>query len=76
LDNELWRNLPGGEQISRDGNAKNGIKHDVLRAKWDELRATGSKIAAEETGVRDSRIDSSVPESIIKPKSRKAGKSK
>lgn len=79
-DNELWRPLPGGEQRSRDGNAKNGIDHEVLRSKWTELTAKAATIAAEELAssvgkkVRDGRIDFSVPESILKPKSKKGGK--
>jgi len=75
-DPELWRTGPGGEWISRDGNAKNGIKHDLLRAKWDELKQT-AELAAElersRAGItHNPHIDASVPESILKPETREA----
>lgn len=79
-DDSLWRTGPRGEQISRDGNAKNGIKHEILRSRWDELNAKAKKIADEELAssaskkVRDGRIDASVPELILEAKPEKGRK--
>ena len=38
-DNSLWYTGPGGELMSRDNTAKNGIKFDVLEKKWPSLQA-------------------------------------
>jgi hypothetical protein len=81
-DDDLWRPLPNGEQFSRDGNAHHGIKHDVLRNRWDELNAKAKTIADEELAssagkrVRDGRIDSSVPDAIKSSFSKTKGKVK
>jgi hypothetical protein len=79
-DAELWRTLPNGEEVSRDGNAKNGIKHDLLREKWEQLKERAARIAEDESvqsiakPALRARIDTSVPTSILQGESRKRGK--
>lgn len=77
-DPELWRKGPRGGWISRDGNARNGIKHEVLRQKWDELKAT-AELAAElelsrSGATHNPAIQKSVPESIFDSEPMKGGK--
>jgi hypothetical protein len=48
-DESLWRTLPNGEFITRDGNADFGIKHEFLRERWDELNLKASEIARQES---------------------------
>jgi hypothetical protein len=48
-DNSLWNTGPHGEEISRDGNAEIGIRHEYLRERWEELKAKAKEIAAQES---------------------------
>jgi hypothetical protein len=45
----LWHTGPGGERINRDGNAKNGLKFELLQKQWDALQAKAKSIAAKES---------------------------
>jgi hypothetical protein len=60
-NDELWRTMPNGEQVSRDGTVKNKINHDVLRERWDALNAKAERLYAEEAA-------RNAPESAAKPR--------
>jgi hypothetical protein len=72
-EDELWR-----AGFDRNGNAEHGLKHDLLRDRFDVLKSKAAVIAAKEQMVliggspfRGGRIDTSVPEAIIEPKEQK-----